>query len=100
MKKYIIPTFRSACGEIVSGSFSYENKKILVVLVPQGSQLLEYACQMFSKIVNENDLLYVKKSKEIFWRQEKQEFQASRKEMINEIFDNVSSFILNTIENK
>ncbi len=96
IKKIAIPKIKTICGELVSGlfSFSVDSKKITLELFPQGSQLLEYSCNFFIKIVNNRSKLYLISAKKIFWRLNTMNLSGSRKEMVNELFDRLISFML------
>jgi hypothetical protein len=92
---FIIPITKTGCGEIISGSFTFD-KEILssVCLNPQGSQLLEEVCKTFVLIVEKRRILYVKRAREIFWRINKMALIGSRKAMVDEVLSLLCDFIL------
>jgi hypothetical protein len=97
MKKIIIPHLKTSCGELLYGSFSLENNKIIIQLSFQGSQLLEYVCQFFIKIVNNHSIPYLLAAKKIFWRLNALPIKGSRREMVEETFDLLTTYIVSSI---
>jgi hypothetical protein len=97
MKKIIIPRLKTSCGEVFYGNFFLENNKVMLELSFQGSQLLEYVCLFFIKIVNNHPIPYLLSAKRIFWRLNALPIQGSRKEMVEEIFDLLTAFIKSSL---
>lgn len=97
MRKIIIPVLKTSCGELFYGNFYIQDNKITLELLFQGSQLLEYICIFFVKIVNNRGLKYFFSAKKIFWRLNKLPIFGSRKEMVEEVFDSVITFISSEI---
>ncbi len=100
MKKIIIPLFKTACGERVSGDFYIENKIVTVCLIPQGSQLLEYTVSLMEKIINNKDFKYTVYAAKIFWRLNTLNVQGSRKKMVEDVVEYIQSRIKFTLSEK
>jgi hypothetical protein len=97
MKTILIPHIKTNCGEVFYGSFSYHENKINLELFCKGSQLLDYICNYFIKIVNNKPIRYLKLSKRIFWRINTLNINGSRKEMVDDTFDSLFYFIQKNI---
>ncbi len=100
MKKKTIPLFKTSCGERVSGDFYIENKIVILYLVPQGSQLLEYTIALIQKIINNKDFKYTLYAAKIFWRLNTLNIQGSRKKMMEEVVEYIQSCIKITLSEK
>lgn len=99
MKK-IESYIKTSCGESVLVLYFYEKERIEVSLVPQGSRLLFYVCDFFVKIVDGKNILYIKRARDIFWRLSKLPIAGSRRDMVNELFENLITCILDGIKNQ
>ena len=97
MKKIIIPELKTSCGEFFYGNFCFQDNKMTLELLFQGSQLLEYVCLFFMRIVNGRRAKYLTSARRIFWRLNKLPITGSRKEMVEETFDSLISFISNSL---
>lgn len=97
MKKIIIPHLKTSCGELFYGHFSFMDNKIIIELSYKGSQLLEYVCVFFVKIVNNHSIVYLLAAKKIFWRLNDLPIKGSRKEMVEETFDLLTTYIVSSI---
>ncbi len=93
MKKIIIPNLKTSCGEFFYGSFYLLDDKINIELLSKGSQLLDYICLFFTKIVNDRPIKYLLLSKKIFWRMNVKPILGSRKDMVEETLDMLIDFI-------
>jgi hypothetical protein len=100
MKKIIIPLFKTSCGERVSGDFYIENKIVMLYLIPQGSQLLDYTISLMQKIINNKDFKYTVYADKIFWRLNTLNIQGSRKRMVEEVVEYIQSSIEITLSEK
>jgi hypothetical protein len=97
MKKIIIPHLKTSCGELFYGHFAFIDNKIVIELSYKGSQLLEYICVFFVKIVNNHSIQYLLAAKKIFWRVNNLPIKGSRKEMVEETFDALINYIVSSI---
>lgn len=97
MKKIIIPHTKTSCGELFYGNFYIQDNKIIIELLFQGSQLLEYVCLFFIKIVNNRSIKHLLAAKKIFWRLNALPIGGSRKEMVEEVFNNLMFCIVSNI---
>jgi hypothetical protein len=93
MKKIIIPIIKTNCGESCYGDFYFIDNLLHIQLLFEGSQLLEYTCLLFIKIVNNRSIKYLLYAKKIFWRLNKLPIIGNRKEMVEEILNKLIHFI-------